>query len=107
MRRRVAGSGGGLPAHLVRYDWRDWRPEPDPDDPAPWYSCWYLGLFDWREARREWATVRGVAERALPEQVTPPTPDLITAAQPEPAPDALPRVNRATVVHRSRPIKLR
>lgn len=114
MRRRVPGSGG-LPEQLLRYDWRDWRPEPGPDDPAPWYSCWYLGLFAWREARQAWAQVRGLDERVLPERVTPPTPDLLTASHPSPE-EALYRPSswqglgpneRPKVAHRSRPIKLR
>ncbi|MET8947436.1 hypothetical protein ABZX30_28805 [Streptomyces sp. NPDC004542] len=119
MKRRLSASGG-VPEELARYDWRDWRPEPEPDDLAPWYSCWYLGLFDWRQARRAWAAERGVDERALPERVTPPEPDLLTASKPEPGQvsntspvreepgqGSRPRVNRGTTVHRSRPIKLR
>lgn len=91
MRRRAVARDDSFPEHLARYDWRDWRPEPEPDDPAPWYSAWYLGLVDWRIARNAWAVERGVAERLLPESVGRPTPDLlgpvfVAAEQPQPQP---------------------
>ncbi|WP_030543105.1 hypothetical protein [Streptomyces albus] len=75
MRRRTAARGG-LPEHLARFDWREWRPPAEPGDPSPWYSTWYLGLGDWIEARRAWAAERGVPERSLPREVRPPGPGL-------------------------------
>lgn len=70
MRRRQFGGRGTPPPHLLRYDWRDWRPPAAEDDPAPWYSTWYLGLSDWTEARREWAAGRpGAAGPKLPRPV--------------------------------------
>lgn len=103
MRRRA--DSHGLPDCLARYDWREWRPQPEPDDPAPWYSAWYLGLFDWRTARRNWAAERGLSERQLPERVGPPTADLMgpvfAAAELEPS-----RPNHVRTVPKSRQIKL-
>jgi hypothetical protein len=58
--RRRAASLDALPERLARFDWRDWRPPAEPDDPAPWYSTWYLGLGDWHDARRAWAEDNGV-----------------------------------------------
>ncbi|GAT81083.1 hypothetical protein STXM2123_1784 [Streptomyces sp. F-3] len=65
-----------MPRHLAVYDWRDWRPPADPDDPSPWYSTWYLGLADWRAAREAWAAGRDVPVRKLPRKVLPPRGDL-------------------------------
>ena len=110
---------GRFPEYLACFDWRDWRPPAESDDPAPWYSCWYLGLCDWISARRVWASERGVDERRLPREMRPPTPDLLTAPKPEPAQASntapvrvkrgqgpQPRVNRASTEHQAHPIKL-
>jgi hypothetical protein len=73
VRRRRVAEDSGFPARLAVFDWRDWRPPAAPDDPAPWYSTWYLGLGDWHAARREWAVEHGVPLRLLPkERVRPP-----------------------------------
>lgn len=119
MRRRAVARNDSFPEHLACYDWREWRPLPEPDDPSPWYTAWYLGLGDWQAARRAWAAERGVPVRLLPRHVFPPTPDLLAASEPKPGQAtntppiretsgeaASPRVNRAKSVPRARPIKL-
>ncbi|MER6296860.1 hypothetical protein [Streptomyces althioticus] len=119
MRRRAASRG--FPLELARFGWRDWRPPPEPDDPAPWYSTWYLGLGDWHAARRAYAEEHGVPVQMLPrEKGVPPEPELFAASQPKPGQAtntppvretsgeaASPRVNRAKSMPRARPIKLR
>lgn len=62
-----------MPDFLRRYDWRDWRPPAEPDDPSPWYGTWYLGLFDWSRAREDWAAGHDVSVQLLPREVPPPS----------------------------------
>ncbi|MET7619029.1 hypothetical protein [Streptomyces sp. NPDC005408] len=103
--RRRAPDQRGAPEYLLRYDWRDWRPPAAADDPCPWYSTWYLGLFAWREAREQWAAGREIQVRQLPREVRPPQGDVFTTSS-RPVNDD-PQVNRATVRRKARPIKLR
>lgn len=107
MSRRRQRSEAQMPGYLLRYDWRDWRPPADRDDPYPWYSTWYLGLGDWRLAREAWASGREVPVRQLPREVPPPRGDLTAPAPEQPRRDKTESaaLNRGPHYPRARVIK--
>jgi len=52
-----------MPACLVGFRWREWRPDADENDPLEVY---YFARVDWIQARHDWCAAVGVDERAIP-----------------------------------------